>query len=174
MLFLLVVTEPFCWSKNVQTATVFLTCFDMTTFLRNHVLKWRRYHVFPAKTTLVRVHSMSLYEKISHSFSCASYNPNAPILYDTATKNYGPANARTRRNDDKCSMIMIFNSVPISTCWTDYTSKRHHAIGDVLFATLMLLSMLCCCFCFCYFSLSIPLAGPGEGLSPSQFFNFWT
>ena len=38
-LFLLLVTEPFSCSKNAETATVFLTCFDTTTFLQNLALK---------------------------------------------------------------------------------------------------------------------------------------
>jgi len=31
---LLLVTEPFCRSKNGKTTTVFLTCFDSTTFAK--------------------------------------------------------------------------------------------------------------------------------------------
>ena len=50
----------FCWSKNAtyETATVFMACFETTTFLQNLVLKWRRYHVFPTKMTLVCTRSM--------------------------------------------------------------------------------------------------------------------
>ena len=38
---------------------MFLTCFDSTTFLQNRVLKWRRYHVFPAKMKLV-LHALNV------------------------------------------------------------------------------------------------------------------
>ena len=78
-LFLLLPTEPFCWPKNAKTATVFLTCFDTTTFLQNLVLKWRRCHVFPAKMTLVSTRSMSCYEEISYSFSSSSSSWNRKV-----------------------------------------------------------------------------------------------
>ena len=53
---------------------MFLTCFDTATFLQNLVVKCQRYHVFPAKMTLVCVRSLLLYEKISYSFSSSSEN----------------------------------------------------------------------------------------------------
>ena len=55
--------ERFCWSKNAKTASVLLTCCDTTTSLQNLV----RYHVFPAKMTLVCARSLLFYEKISYS-----------------------------------------------------------------------------------------------------------
>ena len=74
-------SEPFCRSKNGKTTTVFLTCFVSTTFLQNLVLKRRRYHVFPAKMTLVCARSMLLYEKISYSSSFSSQNLKHLALY---------------------------------------------------------------------------------------------
>ena len=53
------------WSKNDKTATVFLICFDTTTFSKNLELKWRWYHVFADKMALVCARSMLSYEKIS-------------------------------------------------------------------------------------------------------------
>ena len=63
-LFLLLVTEPHCWSKNAKTATVFLICFDTTTFLQNLEVKWRLYQIFPAKMTLVCASSILFYENL--------------------------------------------------------------------------------------------------------------
>ena len=82
-LFLLLETKLFRWSKNAKTATVFLTCFDTTTFLQNLVLKWRQYHVFPAKVTLVCACSLLFYEKISYSFLSSVVKSKGPYSLDT-------------------------------------------------------------------------------------------
>ena len=50
--------------ETVKTVTVFLTCFDSTTFLQNLLLKWRRYQVFPAKMTLVCAFTVALRENL--------------------------------------------------------------------------------------------------------------
>ena len=55
----------FSWSKYAETAFVLVTWFDTTTFLQN-VPKWLRYHVFPAKVTLLCACSLLFYQKISY------------------------------------------------------------------------------------------------------------
>ena len=38
-LFLCLVPGPLCWSKNAETVSEFLTCFDTAAFLQDLVLK---------------------------------------------------------------------------------------------------------------------------------------
>ena len=75
-LFLLLVTEPFCWSKNAKTSTMFLTCFADTAcscFLRLYLKKLAvtsiTHYAAPGRITYNEAISGKFVEtQVGHSF----------------------------------------------------------------------------------------------------------
>jgi len=92
-------------------------------FLQNLILKWRWWHLFPAKMTLFCVHSMLSYEKISYFFvlilTLESIKvPSKMTRSDLRTTNvrseaHTPLAVHTNihKNDVK-SMVINFKSIP--------------------------------------------------------------